>query len=280
MFLSSTGRKRDLTVERGRLDDFACSYQVKLYAGGRILPQADNMPPKSWAPAAIVLCLCIDRAACAENAITTNPVGSTTASCLANSDTYVGIPFTRPPEFNGTINAISSNPANTLTVNGTPGWLPNQFVYAAGSQSKHYYVLLGNGAKEGHVFAVTANGSNTLTVNSTTEDLSGVTANTQLTIIPYWTPAAIFPESDAGVSFTATGSPPTYQTLLRIPNYSAPGINQPYLAEYYFNNGAWRLVADGFNNPPDRGDDRLLPHGYFVVRNANGAPSRRLRCLG
>lgn len=242
------------------------------------------MPLKPWAPAALALCLCIGRAARAEKAVTTDPVGSITISCLANSDTYVGIPFTRPAEFNGTINTISSNPANTLTVNGVPGWLPNQFVYAAGSQSKHYYVLLGDGgipyAKEGHVFAVTSNGSNTLTVDSTTEDLSGVTADTRLTIIPYWTPAAIFPASDAGVSFTATGSPPTYQTLLRIPNYSAPGINQPYAAEYYFNNGAWRLVADGLNNPPDRGDDRLLPNGYFVVRNANGAPSRALRSLG
>jgi uncharacterized protein (TIGR02597 family) len=242
------------------------------------------MSLKRSAPAAIVLCFWIGSAARAQNSVTTDPVGLMTISCLANSDTYLGIPFTRPPEFNGTVQAISSSPANTLTVNGAPRWLPNQFVYAAGTQSKHYYVLLGNGGKsnpkEGHVFAVTSNGSNTLTVDTTTEDLAGIAADTQLTIIPYWTPATIFPGSDAGFSFTPTTSPPTYKTLLRIPNYSAPGINQPYAAEYYFNNGAWRVVSDGLNNPPDRGDDPLLPDGYLVVRNANGAPTRPLKSLG
>lgn len=242
------------------------------------------MPLKLSALAATLVCLCIGSPAHAQNSVTTDPVGFLTISCLANSDTYLGIPFTRPAEFNGTVQSVSSNPANTITVNGLSGWLQNQFVYAAGTQSKHFYVLLGNGGisnpKEGHIFAVTSNGSNTLTVDTTTEDLGGVTANTQLTIIPYWTPAAIFPSSEVGVSFTATSSPPTYQTLLRVPNYSVPGINQPYAAEYYFNNGAWRLVADGLNNPPDRGDDPLLPDGYFVVRNANGAPTLPLKCLG
>src|SRR5437016_8216233 len=120
------------------------------------------MPLTLFAPAAIVLCLCIGPAARAQSSVTTDPVGCMTISCLGNSDTYLGIPFTRPPEFNGTVQAVSSNPANTLTVNAAPRWLPNQFVYAAGTQSKRYYLLLGNGGasnpKEGHIFAVTANG--------------------------------------------------------------------------------------------------------------------------
>src|SRR5205085_1438967 len=166
------------------------------------------MPLKIPGSAVIALCLCISPTARAENLVTTDPVGFVTISGLANSDTYLGIPFTRPAEFNGTIQAISSNPGSTITVNGAPAWLPNQFVYAAGTQSKHYYVLLGLGGtsnpKEGHFFAVTSNGPNTITVDTTSEDLSGVTANTQLTVVPYWTPAAIFPASDAGVSFTPT----------------------------------------------------------------------------
>jgi uncharacterized protein (TIGR02597 family) len=215
-----------------------------------------------------------------QTTVTTDPVGFTTTSCRGNSDTYVSIPFTRPPEFTGTIQAISSNPANALTVNGTPGWTQGQFAYTAGTQSKHYYLLLGTGGtanpKEGHIFPVTGNGSNTLTVDTTMEDLGGVTANTQITIIPYWTPATIFPPSDASISFTPTSSPPSYQTLLRVPNYSAPGINQPYAAEYYFNNGSWQRVT-----PAGVGDDDpLLPDGYFVIRNANGAPTLPLIALG
>jgi uncharacterized protein (TIGR02597 family) len=213
----------------------------------------------------------------AQTSVTTDPVGFTTASCLANSDTYLGIPFTRPPEFTGTIQSISGS---NITVNGNPGWAGNVFVYSAGAQPNHYYLLLGSGGssnpKEGHIYPVTANTSNALTFDTTFDNLAGVTANTQILIIPYWTPATIFPPSDAGVSFTPTSSPPSYQTLLRVPNYSAPGINQPCAAEYYFNNGSWQRVS-----PAGVGDDDpLLPDGYFVIRNANGAPTLPLTALG
>jgi uncharacterized protein (TIGR02597 family) len=199
------------------------------------------MRPKLLIPFALALCVRAPSFGVIQTSVTTDPVGFTATSCLSQSDTYVGIAFTRPAEFNGTIQAVSSNPANTLTVNSVPGWVSDQFVYAAGTQSKHYYVLLGSGGtfnpKEGHMFPVTGNGSNTLTVDTTIEDLSGVTANTRIALIPYWTPATVFPASNAGISFTATTSPPTFQTLLRIPDYSAAGIKQPYAAEYYFNNG-------------------------------------------
>jgi uncharacterized protein (TIGR02597 family) len=229
----------------------------------------------------VALCLHSPSLVPAQTFPTTDPVGFTTTSCLAQSDTYVSIPFTRPLEFTGTVRSASGD---MLTINGTPGWTNNQFVYTPGSQPKHYYVLIGNGGttnpKEGHIYQITGNGSNTLLVNAISDSLTGIVANTQVTVIPYWTLATIFPASDAGVSFTTTSSPPTYQTLLRFPNYSAPGINQPYAAEYYFTSGAWRLVNDGFNIPPDHGDDPLLPDGYFVVRNANGAPTLPLRALG
>ncbi len=238
---------------------------------------------------ALGFCLCAANFGRAQTSVTTDPVGFTTTSCLANSDTYVSIPFTRPPEFNGTIQAVSSNPANTLTVNGTPGWGQNQFVYAAGTRSKHYYLLLGNGGtanpKEGHVFLVTANGSNTLTVDTTTHDLSGVTANTQVVLIPYWTPATVFPESNANISFTPTISSSSYQTQIRVPKYSASGINLRYSPVYFFsnnvdgtsNNIGWRIVGD---NTTDHGDDPLLPDGYFVVRNNIGTPTLSLTNIG
>src|SRR5437870_12174449 len=103
----------------------------------------------------------------AQTSVTTDPVSFATTSCLGNSDTYLGIPFTRLPEFIGTVQSVGTN---TLTINGTPGWASNRFVYAAGTQPKHYYVLIGNGGaanpKEGHIYSVTSNGSNTLTVDT------------------------------------------------------------------------------------------------------------------
>jgi uncharacterized protein (TIGR02597 family) len=244
-------------------------------------PQGTLMATKLLTFFGVALCLHAPSLVPAQTSLTTDPVGVIVTSCLSQSDTYVSIPFTRPSEFTGTVQSASGN---MLTINGTPGWTNNQFVYAAASQPKHYYALLGNGGttnpKEGHIYQITGNGSSTLSLDTTFDNLTGIVANTQVTIIPYWTLATIFPVSDVGISFTPTSSPPTYQTLLRFPNYSAPGINQPYAAEYYFNGGAWRLVGDGFDNPPDHGDDPLSPDSYFVVRNVNGSPTLPLRALG
>ena len=207
--------------------------------------------------------------------VTTDPVGFTTTSLLGSSDTFVSSPFTRVPEF---IGALSSTTASTITVAGTP-WAASQFKYLSSpTQHNNYYVLIGPSAtKEGHTYHITDNTTNTLTVTTTTtppDDVSGIPVSTQITIIPNWTPATVFPAADANVSFTPTTSPPAYQTLIRVPNYS--GISPAYPAEYYFNSGAWQRVS-----PAGVGDDdSLLPDGYFVVRNANGATTLPLTNLG
>ncbi len=211
------------------------------------------------------------------DSVVTDPVGFTTTSLLTNSDTLVATPFTRPQSFVGTVASASGN---VLMISGSPGWTTNQFVYVLGTQPNRYYALLGSAAtanpKEGHTYTITANSASTLTVDTTADDLTGVPANTQVVIIPYWTPATLFPASDSGISFTPTTSPPTYQTLLRVPNYAATGINLPYSSEYYFNSGAWQRVS-----PAGVGDDDpLLPDGYIVVRNSNGAPTLPLTNLG
>ncbi len=222
----------------------------------------------------------------AAQSITTDPVGFVKTPLLGSSDTYASSPFTRPPEF---IGAISSAVGNTITVASAP-WTANQFVYVAGTQPKHYYALIGPGGgtdpKAGHTYAITGNGPNTLTVaTSASNDLSGITANTQVLVIPYWTPATVFPATDANVSFTPTTSSAAYKTQIRVPDYTAPGINLAYSPVYFFsnnvdgtsNNVGWRLVGD---NTTDHGDDSLLPDGYFVVRNSNGAPTLNLTSLG
>jgi uncharacterized protein (TIGR02597 family) len=211
--------------------------------------------------------------ASAQVTVTTDPVGFTTTTLLGSSDTFVSIPFTRPPEFTG---AIASASGRTITLVGNP-LSQSQFLYG-GTQHNHYYALIGpisgTGTKEGHTYLVTGNGTGTLTVDTSHDDLNNIPANTQVEVIPYWTPATIFPASDANVSFTPTTSSSSYQTQIRVPNYSASGINLPYSPVYFFsnnvdgtsNNVGWRSVGD---NITDHGDDPLLPDGYFVVRRSS-----------
>ncbi len=223
--------------------------------------------------------------ALAQVSVATDPVGFTTISCLANSDTFASIPFTRPSEY---IGAIQSVAGSVITVGGAP-WTANQFVYVSGTQPKHYYVLIGPGTtnpKEGHTYFISANSTNTLTVTTTPDnDLTGIVANTQIIVIPYLTPATLFPAGDLNVTFTATTSTATYKTQLLIPDYAASGINLPYSPIYFYsnnvdgttNNVGWRAVG---NNTTDRGDDPLLPDGYMVVRHQNGEPTLPLTSLG
>ncbi len=206
---------------------------------------------------------------------------------LANADTPVSIPFTRPPEFVGSISSVSGN---TITVSGTP-WTANQFVFnPAGSpaQHNHYYALIGPGTsnpKDGHAYPITANGTNTLTVDTTQDNLTGIPASSQVLVIPNWTLGTVFPASDANVSYTPTTATRTFKTQIFIPNYSAPGINQAFSTIYFYsnnvnnstNNVGWRVFGD---NTTSHDDDPLLPDGYFVVRNQNGAPAGTLTTLG
>ncbi|CAN5291328.1 hypothetical protein BH20VER2_BH20VER2_15390 [soil metagenome] len=208
--------------------------------------------------------------------VATDPVGFTTTSLLGNSDSYISVPFVRPAAFVG---GIQSSGGTNITVSGNP-WTANQFVYAPGSQPNYYYALIGPASsanpKEGRTYPILSNTTNTITVDLGADNLTGLPANAQLSIIPNWSLATVFPASDANVSFTPTTSVPTYKTQIRVPDTSTPGTNLPHRT-YYFGNSAWRLLGDAAT---DRGDDPLLPDSYFAVRNLNGAPTLPLVTLG
>ncbi len=195
---------------------------------------------------------------------TTEPVGYNTISLLANSDTYVSVPFYRPAAFVGQAASVAGN---VVTVSGTPGWTANQFVRAAGTQPNTYYAFIRNGTKEGNFYTITANSSNTLTLDLNGDTLTGIAADTSISVIPYWTLGTLFPPADAGSSFTSSASPLAIQTYVLIPNLEASGINLSVSASYYFYNGAWRLF--GQDATVSRNDDILLPDSYFIVRNGS-----------
>jgi uncharacterized protein (TIGR02597 family) len=197
---------------------------------------------------------------------------------LANSDTLVSIPFIRPPAYTGTVASVSNN---VITVNESTHWTANQFVYAAGTQTNTYYALIGPSAsgpanpKEGCTYLVTASGTNTVTLSLNGDNISSIPVSSQITLIPYWTLATLFPASNANVSFTPTTSTRSFKTEVLIPDYSDPGINLASTKTYYFiSSGAnigWRLFGDATTT--DHSNDVLIPDGYVTVRNQNGSPT-------
>lgn len=199
-------------------------------------------------------------------AATTDPAGYNTVPLLANSDTYVSIPFHRTAAFTGHVSSVSGN---VITVAGTPGWTSNQFVYAAGSQTNTYYAFIRSGTKEGNYYTVTANSGNSLTLDLAGDTLSGLTSSDSVSVIPYWTLGTLFPASDAGVSFTASPSVASIRTAILTPDLQTAGINLATTKSYFFYNSAWRQTGQSL--AISKNDDILIPDTYFIVRNGANA---------
>jgi uncharacterized protein (TIGR02597 family) len=205
---------------------------------------------------------------------TTEPVGYNTVSLLANSDTYVSVPFQRPAAFVGQVASFSSN---AITVAGAPSWASSQFVYASGSQSNTYYAFIRSGAKEGNYYTVTANGTNTLTVDLAGDTLTGLAPNDSISVIPYWSVSTIFPAADVGTSFDATTSVLTRKTEIFLLDLNSTGRSISTASTLFFFNGNWRKVGrpltDNFN------DMLITPDEFIIIRN-NTATPRQLCATG
>lgn len=193
-----------------------------------------------------------------------DPAGFDKVDLLGNSDTIVSIPFSRPEAAFALVESVAGS---NVTVKGSPGWVPNQFVYAGVTQPNTYYMRLLSGAKEGSYYPILANGTNDLTINLSSDDLSTVTNGTRLAVVSYWTLATAFP-GGKGVIASASGF--TRKTEVLIPDVNGVGINLSPVATYYFltnatfTNGIWVQVGAGTTN---QNDDVLLPDNYFIVRH-------------
>lgn len=194
-------------------------------------------------------------------AVTSEPVGFSTASLLPASDTSVAISFLRPSVFAGKISSIAGN---VITVEGTPAWSAGQFVYAAGTQSNTYFALIGSGGLEGSAFPITGNGPGTLMVDLATGSLTGAAAGDAIRIIPYWTLGTIFPAAGAGVSFTPTADPASPQTVVTLSLPPSVGIN-PVGAMFFYFSGAWRQTGQSISV---NRDDQIVPlHAPLRITN-------------
>ena len=201
--------------------------------------------------------------ASAQTTSSTPPIGFIRKDCPANSDTRISIPLERQASYIGPVQSVSSN---VITVQGSPGWSPDQFKFAAGSQEETYYVLFLTGAKEGRNFDITANGVNTLTVDLSDDDLSGVTASDRIKVLPHWTLNAAFP-SGSGIEASPNGFQRTSELLVQ--DGETQGINLASINTFYYS-GTWKGISDLV---ADAGKEILPPHKPLVVRNKDTATS-------
>jgi uncharacterized protein (TIGR02597 family) len=177
---------------------------------------------------------------------------------LGNSDTFLSIPFTRPP---GEFGAVENVTGNLVQVHGSPNWSVDQWVYNAPSQTNTYYLLIRSGALEGDYFTITSNSSDTLTLDLQGTSIGGLSAGDAVAIVPFWTLGTISP---GGQGIHESLSPGIRATEILFPNIQGTGINLSAGATYYFYAGSWRRVGQSLTI---KNDDVILPDMYVIARH-------------
>jgi uncharacterized protein (TIGR02597 family) len=210
----------------------------------------------------------------AQTNVYTDPVGFYKVDLLTNSDTYVSVPFTRMPEYQGLIAGVSGS---TISISNSPGWSAGQWSTANANGYFPYYAKIQTGTKEGAYYTVTNNGADTLDVVLAPEDLSSVAAGNQIRIIPFWTLNTVFPGGTgvvASVSATISGR----RTQILFPDLTTDGINLSASATFYYFNNAWR--KQGVPATSNLNETVILPDQYVIGRQQNNADTTTMVAPG
>jgi uncharacterized protein (TIGR02597 family) len=188
----------------------------------------------------------------------------------------MSVPLNRPFVYTGRVSSVTGS---NVFVQGAPGWTTNQFTYASGTQSNTYFlsVIDTNSPKRGMFYTITANLKARLIVDPAGDDLSTLTAGTQIRITPYWTFGTLFP---GGQGVSPSSSQGTHVTEILTSSGTKVGVNlSPDYIYYYYSgsNPGWRRVGGGLNTVRD--DDILLPDTFFVYRQKSSAQNV-VNCVG
>lgn len=197
--------------------------------------------------------------------------GSMTLVINGAADTRLSLPYQRPHLDRGTVSGVT---ANSVVLQGKT-WVPAQFTRVAGGGGLTCYGLFLDGPLQGVFYKILANNEDTLIFDTEGDSLTNHSLGTigfgdHLQIIPYWTVADVFGETEANVVLQPRLSPlfPTDDIMLF--NNNRSGINKaPETTIYYRKNHGWRSVAA----PAESSADTILPPGsVFVVRRRAAEP--------
>ncbi len=187
----------------------------------------------------------------------TSPVfGVYKIDCPADSDTYIGIPATRTPEFSGVVEGIQT--ANfKIVAKGEPQWTTNKFVYSAGSQPNHYYLKFTSGALEGAWYDINSNDAYSLSIDIGPAEFAKISEGDSFQIIPHWTMCTLFPDG-GGFIKSLTGRPSGASLLYRYTKFTEDGvvcpvgINRALAYSYLY---VQRDPINGWRNGSDLSED-------------------------
>lgn len=205
----------------------------------------------------------------AATSVTTDPVGYIATTIPSKSDAFISAPLHRDAVFAG---AVTATDVSVLAFDTSSGWSANQFTYASGQQSDHYYIIFRSGSRRGSYFTIISNTNSSVTVDLNGDSLASVVPGDQVEIIPYWTLATLFPVGGANSFPQSSTFTPAASILM--PDLTSAGINLSSSASYYYYSGTlqggpgWRK----FGSPSVIVNDTVLtPDMPFTIRNSTSS---------
>jgi len=213
----------------------------------------------------------------------TPPIGVNKVTCLANSDTIVGIPFRKE----GSRSTLTTGDPIAVTEEPDLREIPLQsLTLEAGSLVQHYLKFDG-GTRDGRWYDITANTASSVTIDLNGDNLTGVVTGDRVVITEYWTLDTLFPPAQATTAWTedpqnagvfipnghaivasTSPFPSGRRTEMLFPNYQESGINLAAAGTYYIYNGGWRKQGEPVS--ADFGSSFLVPDYYIVLRHPSG----------
>ena len=219
--------------------------------------------------------------------VVSEPIGFNKVTCLANSDTIVGVPLRKEGSRTTKLSGAPTGTGDAIT-------LPVTATLTAGELTKHY-VKFTSGTKDGFWYDISSNATDSITIDLNGDPLTGVVSGDSVLIAEYWTLESLFPAAQATTSWAETPSGSgnwtasghaivrsdnaiTRKTELLVPNYSGTGINLSSSNVFYLLSAGWKKVGSG-TSPQD--GFILFPDGYVIIRhNASAAHGTVFRSVG
>ncbi len=185
--------------------------------------------------------------------------------CPAASDTIVSVPFHRTPRWAGRVLAAPSNQGGNvfrISLKDSPSFAADEL-----TANRHLLYCRDAAGPEGRHFTIVAHGANSIDVSAGPADLSGLTTDSQVSVIPAWTLDTLFPAATQTTLHASTGPLATQRASeLLFFDATTAGTSLAPTRRFYVTSSGWFEVGS-FGAA---GSTVIAPGQSFIIRHPAG----------
>jgi uncharacterized protein (TIGR02597 family) len=192
-------------------------------------------------------------------------VGFLKFDCPADSDTVVSVPFHPTPRWAGRLSAAPSNPVGNvfrIALKDSPSFAAGEL-----TTTPHFLFCRDATGPEGRHFLITNHASDSVDISASAPELSGLTTDSQVSVIPAWTLDTLFPAATQTTLHPSTGPLATQRVSeLLFFDQSTAGTSLAPNRRFYVTSGGWFEVGSF----AAAGSTVIAPGQPFLIRHPAG----------